>query len=286
VVVGAAELDRVASEGDGGEDLTDWLADQWWTPFAMCTLFVAVGLWMIRSMILHRGRGHQLRRAAEAAGMMFSEQDGHAISRTNFKHFGGGEGRGWTATNVVTNRARDGLLTHGFDVRSWSEMEIVEGEEGDLSFLLNRSGARSGGSSRTVRRTRGATRSAAVTDLPLNAPRLLIARENVASKLFAAATRVDLDVESEMFNRSYHVIGESRDFARTLLDARVVDLMTRTEGRISFEFVGSKALLTTVLLEPELVPGLVRLAEELRSVIPRLAVDRWPRAVRQTSDIA
>jgi hypothetical protein len=34
--------------------------------------------------------------------------------------------------------------------------------------------------------------------------------------------------------------------------------------------------LHTVQLEPELLPGLVRMAEELRAVVPRLVVDGWP----------
>ena len=192
-------------------------------------------------------------------------------------HLARGEGRGWTATNLVTNHGRDGLLAHSFDVRSWTEFDVTEEGDGEGSYRRRRAGPDSAGFSRVMRRHRGATRSAAMTELPINAPRLLIARENVASKLFAAATRLDLDVESEMFNRSYHVICENRRFAETLLDARVVDLVVRTEGRISFEFAGSRALLFTVLLEPELMPGLALLAEEVRSVIPQLAIDHWPR---------
>lgn len=266
-----------ASQIDPGEDLTGWLAGQWWTPIALGAVCCAVGLWMIRSMVVHRGRDRHIRRAARAAGMTYSPQDSHGLARTRFDHFGPGDGKGWTALNLVTNRGRDGLLAHAFDARSWSEYDVVERSDGERSHRRRRPGSDPAGFSRVVRRHRGATRTAAVTDLPINAPRLLIVRENVASRLFAAASRLDLDVESEMFNRSYHVISENRDFARTLLDAQVVDLVTRTEGRISFEFVGSRALLHTVLLEPELMPGLVRLAEELRSVIPFLAVERWPR---------
>ena len=271
---------------DSEEDLFGWLADQSWTPFALCAVFCAVGLWMLRSMVIHRGRHPQTRRAADQAGMRWSAQDPHGLSRVRFTHLARGDGRGWTATNVVTNRGRDGLLAHSFDVRSWTEFDVVENADGDRSYRRRRPGEVSAGFSSVVRRHRGATRSAAMTELPINAPRLLIARENMASKLFAAATRLDLDVESEMFNRSYHVICENRRFAETLLDAQVVDLVVRTEGRISFEFAGSRALLFTVLLEPELMPGLTLLAEELRSVIPPLAIDRWPRAPGAAATVA
>jgi hypothetical protein len=277
-VVGFTTLVQQSSKVEPGQDLTDWLAERWWAPLVLCIGLCAVGLWMIRSMVIHRGRAVQIRRAAEVAGMRYSHHDSQGLSRTAYKQFANGDGRGWSATNVVTNRSSDGLLAHGFDARSWTELDLTETGDGDRFYRIRRSRDDAPGFSKVVRRYQGATRSAAVTELPLDAPRLMVVRENVASKLFAAATRVDFDVESEMFNRSYHVMSDSRAFARALLDARVVDLMARTEGLISFEFVGSRVLLTTVLLEPELIPGLVDLAEELRSVIPQLAVDRWPRS--------
>jgi len=114
--------------------------------------------------------------------------------------------------------------------------------------------------------------------LPINAPRLVVGRENLASKLFVTATRLDLDVESEMFNRSYHVIGEDRAFAREVLDARMVDLMVSTEGKITFEFLGRWLLLHSEQIEPELLPGLARLADEMRQVVPALVAQKWGRA--------
>ena len=260
IVAGHPMLAQRSSETTPGQDLTGWLAEQWWTPFVLCTIFCAVGLWMIRSMIIHRGRDAQIRRAAENAGMDYSPQDPHGLSDTTYEQFANGDGRGWSATNVVTNKGGDGLLAHAFDARSWSELDVMDGADGD-HFLGRRhrrndpsgfslAGASGSGFSNVVRRHRGGTRSAAVTDLPLNAPRLMVVRENIASKLFAAATRLDVDVESETFNRTYHLISKDRDFARALLDARVIDLMIRTEGRVSFKFVGSRALLATVLLEP------------------------------------
>ncbi|NIR42341.1 MAG: hypothetical protein GWN79_29550, partial [Actinobacteria bacterium] len=50
------------------------------------------------------------------------------------------------------------------------------------------------------------------------------------------------------------------------------------EGRISFEFFGSWLLLHTARVEPELMPGLARLADEMRRVVPRIVIERWPSA--------
>lgn len=270
-------LFQTSSELAEEPDLTAWLAEQWWAPVGLCVICCAVGLWMIRSMVLHRGRAAQIRRHATAASMKYSDQDPHGLSRIRFRHFANGEGQGWSASNVITAQGRDGLRAHGFDAVSWSEYDVEVSAGGERSYQRRRVGSERTGFSHTVRRHQGATRSAAVTELPINAPRLMITRENIASKLFAAATRLDIDTESEMFNRSYHVISEDREFAQAFLDARVVDLMARTEGRVSLELVGSSALLVTVLAEPELMPGLVKLAEELRSSIPQLVLDRWPR---------
>ncbi len=261
-------------------DFFTWLSTQWWTPWAMLAVCMIVGLWMIRSILHHRGREHQTATAARAAGMKYREQDGHGLSRIAFDHMARGEGRGWSATNVVTLTAADGVEVHAFDVRSWAEYSVTETDDGGTRVRRRGREPSLGerGTAQLVRRHTGATWSAAMAPLPVNAPRLVIARENLASKLFSAATRLDLDVESEAFNRWYHVIGGDRAFAREMLDARMIDLMTRTEGRISFEFFGSWLLLHTARVEPELMPGLARLADEMRRVVPRIVIERWPSA--------
>ena len=70
----------------------------------------------------------------------------------------------------------------------------------------------------------------------------------------------------------------SNAFAREVLDARMVDLMVSTEGKITFEFLGRWLLLHTEQIEPELLPGLARLADEMRQVVPALVAQKWGRA--------
>ncbi|MEM7427997.1 MAG: hypothetical protein AAF441_18035 [Pseudomonadota bacterium] len=111
--------------------------------------------------------------------------------------------------------------------------------------------------------------------MPINAPRVLIVKENLASKLLASLTRIDLDVESELFNRRYHVLTSDKAFARSLLDARVLDLIVQGEGRMEFEFLGTKLLIRTPVLEPELMPGLVTYAERFPTVISDLVRERY-----------
>ena len=176
-----------------------------------------------------------------------------------------GVDRGWTATNVVTLEVDHGVKVHAFDVRCWADVAVVDrdGLKPDVP--------------KTVRKHQGATYSAAVARLSVNAPRLVIVRENFVSKLFAVATRIDLDVKSESFNRWYHVISADRAFAYGMLDARMIDLMTQTEGKISFEFSGDWLLLHTAQLEPELLPGLARLAARMSRVVRQSGFTAIPR---------
>jgi hypothetical protein len=207
--------------------------------------------------------------------MRYRELDGAGLGRIRFRTFPSGDGQGWTATNVVTWATSSGDV-HAFDVRGWAEFEQLE--QTSSQRQLRRKRPRSVSTARVVRKHQGATTSAAVAWLPINAPTTVIARENVASKLFSAATRLDIDTESEFFNRSYHVISDDRDFARSLLDARMIDLILRGEGKISFEFFGRYLLLHTVRVEPELLPGLARFAGEFSSVVAPLVQQRWPSA--------
>lgn len=256
------------------QDPLVWLSEQWWTPWVMLVVFCAVGLWMIRSLLHHRGRDRQVERAAQTSGMDYRAEDGFGLSKVGFHHMARGDGRGWTANHVVTLTSRDGAKVHAFDVRSWTEFAVNESAQGEKTIRRARVGEGMA-SDRIMRKHQGATQSAAMAPLPINAPRLVVGRENLVSKVFASATRIDLDVESEMFNRSYHVIGEDREFARSVLDAQMIDLMVSTEGKITFEFFGRWLLLNTEQIEPELMPGLARLADEMRQVVPPLVIRKW-----------
>jgi hypothetical protein len=261
-------------EDPAEEDPLVWLSEQWWTPWVMLVVCMGIGLWMIRSLLHHRGRDHQAPRAAAASGMEYRTEDGYGLSKVAFRHMARGDGRGWTANHVVTLTSRDGTRVHAFDVRSWTACAVNENAQGEKTMRRARPGE-GRASDRIMRRHQGATQSAAMAPLPINAPQLVIGRENLASKVFAAATRLDLDLESEAFNRAYHVIGEDRAFARAVLDARMIDLMVSTEGKITFEFCGRWLLLHAEQIEPELLPGLARLADEMRQVVAAPVIERW-----------
>ena len=89
------------------DDLFTWLSEQWWTPWVMFILSISVGLWMIRSLVVHRGRARQIERAAAASGMAYQAQDGRGLSKVAFSHFQqvtaeGGPRRMWSPIEDAT----------------------------------------------------------------------------------------------------------------------------------------------------------------------------------------
>ena len=55
----------------------------------------------------------------------------------------------------------------------------------------------------------------------------------------------------------------------------MLDLIVQGEGRMEYEFFGTKLLIRTPVLEPELMPGLVSYGEQFPSVISTLVRERW-----------
>ena len=209
-------------------------------------------------LLRHRGRGPAIEKAAKQAGMRFQEQDGPGLGRYRFDLLVPSSGLNWNASHVVTSE-RHGSPAHGFDIRVWTEVEVEVDDDGYRRS--NWFAPEKQGRTKTVRQTRAKPASGCIVDLPINAPRVMIVKENLASKLLVAVSRVDLDVESDFFNRTYHVLTTDKSFAQELLNAQVLDLIVQGDGKMEFEFVGTKLLIRTPELEPELLPGLVAYGE-------------------------
>ena len=224
-------------------------------------------------LIRHRGRGPAIERAATRSGLRYQEQDGPGLGRLRFDLLVPSNGLNWNASHVVTSE-RHGAPAHGFDIRVWAEVEIQEDEGLGRSNRFSPEKA----TKKTVRQTRAKPASGCIVNLPINAPRVMIVKENLASKMLVALSKVDLDVESDFFNRRYHVLTADKAFAQQLLNARVLDLIVQGEGKMEFEFVGTKLLIRTPELEPELLPGLVTYGERFPDAISELVRDRYRNA--------
>lgn len=235
--------------------------------WGLIALSVLVFAWTVPSLVKNRSRAPHVEKAALGSGMRFQEQDGPGLGRLRFQMLVPSNGLNWNAFNVVTSE-RHGAPAHAFDIRVWAEVEVERRRNDDWV-----GGGK--GETKLVRQTRGKAMSGCVVTLPINAPRVLIVKENVASKMLATVSRIDLDLESDLFNRTYHVLTSDKAFARALLDARVLDLIVQGEGRMEYEFFGTKLLIRTPVLEPELMPGLVTYGERFPNVISTLVRERW-----------
>lgn len=112
--------------------------------------------------------------------------------------------------------------------------------------------------------------SALIVDLPLRAPYLTLARENILTMLADHVGLKDIEFESEQFNREFNVKSGDREFAFKLIDARMEQFLLDTGGAFSIEFAGSSALIYCKRLSPtELVP-LFGTAKGFVDHIPRL----------------
>ena len=83
---------------------------------------MVVGLWLLRSLVLYRGRERLVARTVSASGLRYQEHDGPNLGRIRFRTFASTGGQGWTATNVVTRPGSHGDV-HAFDGRGWTDFE-------------------------------------------------------------------------------------------------------------------------------------------------------------------
>jgi hypothetical protein len=108
---------------------------------------------------------------------------------------------------------------------------------------------------------------------PVWAPYLVISPERWATKLLSMVTAADVEVESEEFNRMFHVRCDSKRFATLVLTPALIELMVVTDGLIELEIHGDSFCVTTRRARPDQYPSLLRLADDIASRVPANLVD-------------
>ena len=94
----------------------------------MLAVFSIVGLWMIRSLLHHRGRDRQVRMAAEAAGMGYREHDGFGLSKIALRRISVVMIRTWAPPLIVTSPVISPTSTSGSSRKSryfWFERALI-----------------------------------------------------------------------------------------------------------------------------------------------------------------
>jgi hypothetical protein len=86
----------------------------------------------------------------------------------------------------------------------------------------------------------------------------------------------DIDFESEEFNRLFYVQSPDKRFATALIDAGMLDFLLSTKGELGFELKGRWLLVWTAPVRPELMPGLLHVAETFVAKIPPVVWSLYP----------
>ena len=121
------------------------------------------------------------------------------------------------------------------------------------------------------RRAQTSYRSILLFDLPVNAPQTAIRRENVLTRAADAAGVEDIDFESEEFNRTYRVSSEDPEFARALVDARMMAWLLDEAKHSGFELLGSTVLVYYFLFnDPNDLDWFLDRAIGFRDHVPRV----------------
>jgi hypothetical protein len=210
------------------------------------SVFGAIGAW------LRAKRSDDAATAAAKAGLQFSADDPFDCTRVAFALFQKGDGRG--AENVMWHTAEPDRPSRVFDYWYYVEHRDEYG--------------------RTTKSYR--TFSCATALIGGGWPPLTIHGQGLLDKVVDTLGLPDIDFESEEFNRTFTVRCEDRKFAVTLIDPQMMELLLSTRGEVEFELRGRWLLAWTSRIEPRLMPGLLRVAEQFVARIPKVVWDLYP----------
>jgi len=189
---------------------------------------------------------------AARAGLQFSADDPFNCTRVAFPLFRRGDGHG--AENVMWKPDDGGRPIRAFDYWYYTVHRDQYGRE-----------------TRDYRRFTCATAL-----IGGNWPPLTVTREGLLDKVVDGIASVDIDFESEEFNRTFAIRCDDRRFASTLIDPRMMELLLSTRGELNFEVRGRWLLVWAAHIPAALMPGLVRLCEKFVETIPAVVWDLYP----------
>lgn len=214
--------------------------------FVVVALSSAIGTWL---RVKRRGDAEDV---ATRAGLEFAADDPFNSTRVGFSLFTRGDGRG--AENVMWRANDGGKPVRAFDFWYYTEHRDTNGRK-------NRSYEHF---------------TCAMALINGSWPSLTIGREGIFDKVISTLGLPDLDFESEEFNKLFVVRCEDRKFASALIDPQMMDFLLSTHGELGFEFRGRWLLVSTRRIRPALMPGLMRVCDEIVARVPPVVWELYP----------
>jgi hypothetical protein len=185
-------------------------------------------------------------------GFEFATHDPHSSVELPFTFFGRGDDRGvehvmWGTRNNVPMRV--------FDFWYSDERTDAQGQ-----------------------RTRDEHRFTCVAmTLAADVPPISVGPEDLSSRISTALGFKHVRLEYDDFNRQYKVKCDDQQFARTLLDGRMMEWLLSVEGIATLEMVGPFVLVATPKLASGDWPKLVTVGEQFHAHVPPAVWSTWPR---------
>jgi hypothetical protein len=184
---------------------------------AFVLILVAVAAAFVVAWWRKQERREGLHAFAIQNGLEFSSSDPFGLTQYPFHLFSLGDGRG--CENVMWG--------------SWQGLPVRAADYWYFTESTDSKGKRS----RSYHRY-----SAVVAELAVFLPRVRVERESVLSRLADHLGFQDIAFESERFNRMYQVKATHREFAFTLIDARMIRWLESLDTKLGFEVMGSNLL--------------------------------------------
>lgn len=225
-------------------------------PVVLVLLVCAVVAVAVVQWALRLRHAEDMAAVAARHGFRYSASDPFGCTRVAFGLFRKGDGR--VVEHVMWRERDDGLVTRAFD----------------YSYYVERRDQTGG-----VRRTHTQF-SCAMAQVDGAWPEVSITREGFVEKALDLLGLGDIELESDEFNNRFALRSPDRRFAVTLVDPRMIDFLLSTEARFAFFVKGRWLLVASQPLAPELVPGLIGVAEAFVANVPRVVHELWPSPFR------
>jgi hypothetical protein len=222
-------------------------------PFGLLfALFVVVAIGVAAySHYAKLQRQRELGAMAFAQGLDFAVADPFGTVAEPFSLFDRGDGRG--VENVLWG------TWHGLEIRAFDYWYYDESTDSE------------GRRSRSYHRF-----DCALAAVDALCPRLLIAEENLLTRLADAMALRDLEFESEEFNRRFTVKSPDPRFASAFCDARMMAWLLAHGDGYAFEVVGDRLLAWCRRVDPARIVHLLGTAKGFREQIPAVVSSLYP----------
>ncbi len=231
-----------------------------------------------------RGRGREIRAAAQKQGFAFSEKGNRSLENLRFDVFM--EATGFRASSVVSSKRPDGRRVTAFDYQLINEYELYKSPDGQTHRRRkgdpNTIGGAAVGREIDELEVFGAAATINIASFLRN---VVVQPANwhvsPASRLPAEQAVVGLD---PTFMSTYKVRSDDPAFAQQFMNSQLTKMLVRTGGQFGLEVRGNNLLLFANEIKPADMCDMALLAGICADLIDPELLDAYPEVVGIEAD--